>query len=268
MFLTTELSDPATPLNGLRFMTVKSKALGHRADLTLYATAGVTAESPVILLLHGVYGSHWAWAAKGAAHLTAEALVAERVLPPVILCMPSDGLWGDGSGYVAHRTQDFEAWALEEAPAAARLAYGTGPSPLLVCGLSMGGFAALRFAGKHPARIAAASAHSALTRIEQIDGLIAESRAGWSDAPADRCVLSALRNAPGALPPFRFDCGVEDAYLDANRELHDTLSAAGIAHGYAERPGGHEWSYWQRELAESLRFFGTVLAHPDRRPAA
>lgn len=267
MFRTTELSDPATPLDGLRFMTVKSAALGQRADLTLYATAGITSASPVILLLHGVYGSHWAWAAKGRAHLTAEALVAERVLPPVILCMPSDGLWGDGSGYVAHRAQDFETWALEEAPAAARLAYGTGPSPLLVCGLSMGGFAALRFAGKYPARIAAASAHSALTRIEQIDGLIVESRAGWSDAPEDRCLLSALSGAPGTLPPFRFDCGGGDPYLDANRELHDALSAAGIAHGYAERPGGHEWNYWRRELAQSLRFFATILANPEGRPA-
>lgn len=266
MFRTTELSDAAISLDGLRFMTVKSAALGQRADLTLCATAGVTAESPVILLLHGVYGSHWAWAAKGAAHLTAEALVAEGSLPPVILCMPSDGLWGDGSGYVAH-AQDFETWVLEEAPAAARLAYGGGPSPLLVCGLSMGGFAALRFAGKHPDKVAAASAHSALTRVEQLDGLIAESRTGWSDAPEDQCVLSALRNAPGTLPPFRFDCGVEDAFLNANRELHDALSAAGIAHGYAERPGGHEWSYWRRELAESLRFFGTVLANPDGRPA-
>lgn len=268
MFRTIELSDPATPLDGLRFMTVKSAALGQRADLTLYATAGITAESPVILLLHGVYGSHWAWAAKGAAHRTAAALVAERALPPVILCMPSDGLWGDGTGYVAHRTQDFEAWVLEEAPAAARLAYGTGPSPLLVCGLSMGGFAALRFAGKHSGKVAAASAHSALTRVAQLDELIVESRTGWSDAPEDQCVLSALRDAPGALPPFRFDCGVEDAYLDANRELHDALSAAGIAHGYAERPGGHEWGYWRRELAESLRFFGAVLANPHGRPAA
>lgn len=267
MFRTTELSDPAIPLDGLRFMTVKSAALGQRADLTLYATAGITSASPVILLLHGVYGSHWAWAAKGAAHLTAEALVAERALPPVILCMPSDGLWGDGSGYVAHRVQDFEAWVLEEAPAAARLAYGTGPSPLLVCGLSMGGFAALRFAGRHPARITAASAHSALTRIEQLDELIAESRTGWSDVPGDQCVLSALRGDPDALPPFRFDCGVEDAYLDANRTLHGALNAAGIAHGYAERPGAHDWGYWRRELAESLRFFGTVLANPDGRPA-
>lgn len=267
MFRTTELSDPAISLDGLRFMTVKSAALGQRADLTLYATAGITPESPVILLLHGVYGSHWAWAAKGAAHQTAEALVAQGVLPPVILCMPSDGLWGDGSGYVAHHARDFETWALEEAPAAARLAYVTGPSPLLVCGLSMGGFAALRFAGKHPDRVTAASAHSALTRVEQLDGLIVESRTGWSDAPEDQCVLSALRNTPGTLPPFRFDCGVEDAYLDANRELHDALSAAGIAHGYAERPGGHEWSYWRRELAESLRFFGTILANPDGRPA-
>jgi S-formylglutathione hydrolase FrmB len=80
-------------------------------------------------------------------------------------------------------------------------------------------------------------------------------------------VFSALRDASDALPPFRFDCGIDDPYLDANRELHAALNAAGIAHDYAERPGGHEWSYWRRELEESLRFFGAVLTNPDRRPA-
>lgn len=268
MFRTFEQSDPGIPLDGLRFVTVKSEALGQRADLTLYATEGVSASSPVILLLHGVYGSHWAWAAKGKAHLTAAALVAEGALPPVILCMPSDGLWGDGSGYVAHRSQNFERWIVDEAPAAARLAYDAGPSPLLVCGLSMGGFAALRLAGKYPARIAAAAGHSSLTRTAQLDDLIVEQRAGWSAEPADCDLLAALLDAPSALPPLRFDCGVDDPYLTANRDLHAALDAADIAHEYAERPGGHDWPYWTRELGASLRFFGAVLNESNGRPAS
>lgn len=268
MFRTFEQSDPGIPLDGLRFVTVKSQALGQRADLTLFATEGVSAASPVILLLHGVYGSHWAWTAKGAAHLTVAALVAEGALPPVILCMPSDGLWGDGSGYVAHGSQDFERWILDEAPAAARLAYGAGPSPLLVCGLSMGGFAALRLAGKYPDRITAAAGHSSVTRMAQLDDLIVEPRVGWSSEPADGDLLAALLGAPSALPPLRFDCGVDDPYLAANRDLHAALDEAAIPHEYAERPGGHDWPYWTRELGESLRFFGAVLDEINGRPAS
>ena len=99
-FRTIEVSDPAIEAGGLTFVTVKSRALRRRADVTLYVPPlppGMT-DLPIVVLLHGVYGSHWAWALKGRAHLTAARLIAEGVLPPVALAMPSDGLWGDGSG--------------------------------------------------------------------------------------------------------------------------------------------------------------------------
>jgi putative tributyrin esterase len=262
-FRTLERSDPAIPTHGLEFLTVKSRVLRQRADVTLFvppAARGI-ADLPIVMLLHGVYGSHWAWALKGSAHVTAKRLIAEGALPPVALLMPSDGLWGDGSGYVAHATQDFERWILDEVPALAIAAVeGCTPrSPLLVAGLSMGGFGALRLAGKHPQRIAAAAAHSAVTDIAQLDALIEEPRTGWSDARADRSVLAALVGAPGPLPPLRFDCGRDDPYLAANRALRAALLQAGIAHDYAEGDGGHDWNYWSSALEHTLRFFGSVL---------
>ena len=112
--------DPEISAEGLRFLTVKSAALGGRADITLYVpeTAADAADVPIVLLLHGVYGSHWAWALKGAAHLTLDRLIAAGQVPPMVLAMPSDGLWGDGSGYVAHGMQNFERWVAAEVPAA------------------------------------------------------------------------------------------------------------------------------------------------------
>ena len=101
-FRTVELSDPALESGGLRMMTVKSPALRRRGDLTLWVPGRVTEGMPLVVLLHGVYGSHWAWALKGAAHVTAAALMEAGEIPPMVLAMPSDGLWGDGSGYVKH----------------------------------------------------------------------------------------------------------------------------------------------------------------------
>jgi S-formylglutathione hydrolase FrmB len=72
-------------------------------------------------------------------------------------------------------------------------------------------------------------------------------------------VLAALTGAASTLPPIRFECGRDDPYLQANRDLHDALQRAGIAHGYAEGEGGHEWSYWSTALEGVLRFFGDVL---------
>lgn len=262
-FRTLELSDPVIDPRGLHFATVKSAALGQRADVTLWLPPGADTQRdlPVAILLHGVYGSHWAWALKGDAHGTAARLVAAGDIPPLALLMPSDGLWGDGSGYVRHRAQDFERWIVEELPALARAAIPacSETSPLLVAGLSMGGFGALRLAGKHPRRFAAAAAHSTMTALAQFDALLAESRAGWSDDPRDADVFAALASAEAPLPPLRFDCGREDPFIDANRALHAALDGAGIAHQYAEHDGGHDWSYWSRHVEDTLRFFGAVL---------
>ncbi len=264
-FRTIECSDPALAPDGLCFVTVKSPALGQRVDITLYVPpqAQGRANVPIVMLLHGVYGSHWAWAFKGGAHHTAQRLMDTEALPPLVLAMPSDGLWGDGTGYVPHSTQDFERWVVDEVPAAAQQACAAcGPqSPLCIAGLSMGGFAALRLAGKYPQRFAAAAGHSSVTEAAQLDRLLAEPRSGWSSAPADQGVLQALRSSPGPLPPLRFDCGSDDPFIDANRQLHAELQAAGINHTYTENPGGHDWAYWARHLEDSLRFFGQVLQH-------
>lgn len=262
-FRTLELSDPVIDPRGLHFATVKSEALGQRADVTLWLPPGADRlrDLPVAILLHGVYGSHWAWALKGDAHGAAGKLIAAGALPPLALLMPSDGLWGDGSGYVAHRTQDFERWIADELPALARAAVpGCGArSPLLLAGLSMGGFGALRLAAKYPRRFAAAAAHSTMTDVDQFDALLAEPRRGWSADPRDARVLAALTRADGPLPPLRFDCGRDDPFLDANRALHVALDAAGIAHEYAEHDGGHDWAYWSCRIEDTLRFFGAVL---------
>ena len=270
MFRTLEVSDPALSPPGLRFVTVKSAALGQRADLLLFVPpqAAALQDVPLVLLLHGVYGSHWSWAFQGGAHLTAQRLIDAGEIPPLVLAMPSDGLWGDGSGYVPHAGQDSERWIVDEVPAAARAACSacSEVSPLFIAGLSMGGFGALRLAGKHPHRFVAAAGHSSVTESVQLDTLLAETRAGWAAAPVDTSVIVSLRDAEGPLPALRFDCGRDDPFIDANRKLHAELQAAGIAHEYAEHDGGHGWAYWAQHLEDTLRFFGKTLTNRTPTP--
>src|SRR5437588_8164552 len=104
LFRTVEISEARFQGEGLRCITAKSRALRQRADLSLFVPreAAAITNIPVVILLHGVYGSHWAWALKGGAHRTAAALIQAREIPPMVLAMPSDGLWGDGSGYLPH----------------------------------------------------------------------------------------------------------------------------------------------------------------------
>lgn len=258
-FRTLEISDPALAPEGLVFVTVKSAALQQRADLTLFVPRqgqGLK-HLPIVLLLHGVYGSHWAWAFKGGAHRTAQRLMDAGEIPPLVLAMPSDGLWGDGSGYVRHARQDFERWIVDEVPAAAcdAVAACDAHSPLAIAGLSMGGFAALRLAGRYPQRFVAAAGHSSATEAAHLHALIEEPCDRWAQSASDISVLESLRMAGAAsLPPLRFDCGTDDTLLPANRALHQGLQALGIAHEYAEHPGGHDWAYWAQHLEDTLRF--------------
>src|SRR5678810_247083 len=177
-FRTVEISESRFEADGLRWVTVKSSALNQRADLTLFVPSQATSRSnvPLVILLHGVYGSHWAWALKGGAHRTAARLIESHQIPPMILAMPSDGLWGDGSGYLPHPDRDFERWIVEDVPAAVREAVSTvtEQSPLFINGLSMGGFGALRLAGKYPDRFAGAGGHSSMTHFDQFTMFVEE----------------------------------------------------------------------------------------------
>jgi enterochelin esterase-like enzyme len=58
---------------------------------------------------------------------------------------------------------------------------------------------------------------------------------------------------------LRFDCGVDDPLLESNRRLHQALCDEGIDHTYQEFPGGHEWSYWEAHLEETILFFEAEL---------
>lgn len=94
-FRTIEISNPSLAPEGVHFVTVKSAALRRRADITCFVPPGIRASRlPLVTLLHGVYGSHWAWLFKGAAHQVLMRLIEHEGLPPMMLAMPSDGLWG------------------------------------------------------------------------------------------------------------------------------------------------------------------------------
>lgn len=273
-FRTIEVSDPRFEHEGLREVTFKSPALGGRADVTLYmhpTAAGAGARDvPVVILLHGVYGSHWAWARKGGAHRTAARLMEGGVIPPFVLAMPSDGLWGDGSGYVRHSgtagsgdpSRDFERYVVDEVPAcvAGVVPSVSASSPLFIGGLSMGGFGALRLGAKHPRRFRGVSGHSSITHFSQMSRFVEEPLAAYGPPPEEeQCVLHWMTANRATLPPVRFDCGTDDPLIEDNRRLHRDLDALGIPHRYEEFAGGHEWPYWELHLEDSLRFFAGLL---------
>ncbi|MCW0220484.1 MAG: alpha/beta hydrolase-fold protein [Prosthecobacter sp.] len=262
LFRTIEISESSFAPPGVSFVTVKSTALKRRADLSLYVPPETSAKSlPLVILLHGVYGSHWAWLFKGGAHQVLDRLIKEENLPPMMLAMPSDGLWGDGSGYARHADADYHRWIVEEVPAAAALVDPrVNRAPRFIAGLSMGGYGAMRLGALHPEKFGAISAHSSCTDIAHMQGFVEETTAQFDlkeEPPLS--VIACMKLNASRLPPLRFDCGSEDILIEHNRLLHQQLDQEGIPHEYEEFSGGHTWEYWHEHLAESLRFFSKVL---------
>jgi len=247
----------------LQEFTVFSWAIGRRADISLFAPAEADTESdlPLVILLHGVYGSHWAWARSGLAHLTAQSLTSTGVIRPMVLAMPSDGLFGIGSGYFPRPQEDAERWITEEVQQAVQLKYpSAGASGVAIAGLSMGGWGALRLAARRPGLYRAAVALSPLTRLQHIaDYAVTRHRSEHAPPIEDPELLPLLKSQQEHLPPLRITCGEGDALLPDVRALHEGLVDAGIAHDYHESPGGHEWPVWEKELAESLIFINAQL---------
>ena len=260
-FRTVRVSDPRYESNGFRFITIKSNALKGRGDISVYIPGVVKgADSlPVIVMLHGVYGSHWSWAQSGGAHVQMENLIASGNIDPFVLIMPSDGLWGDGSGYIPHEGKDFGKWIGEEVPQVVIQEIGeiSEDSPFFITGLSMGGYGAFTVGVRFP-RFRGISGHSSITNLVELQEFVEEDWDAKRSALNNHKVIDQIM-ACTSLPPIRFDCGEDDPLINGNRLLHKQLTQNGIEHIYEEFDGAHSWDYWAEHVSKSYEFFHRIV---------
>ena len=263
-FRTVELSDPRFESDHLRYMTIKTPSLRGRGDICIFVPPDVRQDGslPLVILLHGVYGSAWAWTHKAGVHMQALEMIGRGEIPPMIIAMPSDGLWGDGSGYLEHNGFNFEKWIVDDVVnAVISHIPGAGvESPLFIAGLSMGGFAALRIGAKYGHRFKGIAGHSSITNLTQMKLFVEEDISNYFQPTKEaEDVLQTFRLYNKHLPPIRFDCGFDDQLIEYNRELHREMLAHDIPHEYEEYPGSHNWSYWENNVARTLLFFSRQL---------
>lgn len=260
-----EISESRFESNNLRFLTIKTTSLEGRGDCCVFVPPGLKqdASCPVVILLHGVYGSAWSWPLRAGVHLTVMKLINEGRLPNMVLAMPSDGLWGDGSAYLPHNSRNFEHWIASDIPAAMKqmIPGVTAGSPFFISGLSMGGFGSLRIGAKYNEKFSAVAAHSAITSLSQMSLFVEEELSNYEQQNVtDEDVFLTFQNHRHQLPPIYFDCGLDDQLLSYNRELHQRMNENNIPHIYKEFEGGHQWPYWEKNILNSLFFFKENLS--------
>ena len=247
-------------ISPFQVLTVKSPSLGKRADITVFnpeKNKSSVKSLPLVILLHGVYGSHWTWSLKGKVHLTLQRLIDEKRVNPMVLAMPSDGLFGDGSAYIPHKTENYEQWIVQDVIAAVKKKNEVldDHSPIYIAGLSMGGYGALRLGAKYPNLFSGFSGLSSITHFDQMSLFLENMDELKEKALIQDGVLEWMIANKKHLPPFRFDCGIEDLLIEPNRFLHRTLIKYNIPHIYEENEGKHEWEYWIKNIEQSLLFF-------------
>jgi len=131
-----------------------------------------------------------------------------------------------------------------------------------IAGLSMGGYASVKFGLKYPDLfIFAGSLSGAFNAAQNLGTLRPEFRAKLlevfgndnSSTRAENDVFKLL-SAPHHDPPpyFYLACGTADSFLGTNRALAQQLSSRKLPYEYHETPGDHTWDYWDRELRPLL----------------
>jgi S-formylglutathione hydrolase FrmB len=259
-----ELSNPQFESGNMRYLTFFSPALLRRGDVSVFYPPEVKSLRgvPVVILLHGVYGSHWSWTHLGGAHLTSQKLIEVKKIEPLILLMPSDGLWGQGSAYIENNFENHEKWIVKDVLECSRKVFSeiTDESPVFIAGLSMGGFGALRLGAKYNNLFKAISAHSSITKFEQMKRFIEIPLYEFGDKDIERRnPVYWLKKNREQLPALRFDCGKDDFLFDGNVKLHKQLNDLSIDHNFQAFEGTHSWMYWQEHLCDTLLFFNSVL---------
>ena len=71
----------------------------------------------------------------------------------------------------------------------------------------------------------------------------------------DYSVINLVEKRPSDSIAIIIDCGIKDAFININRELHSKLINLKIPHDYSEKPGTHSWDYWRNSVEYHLLFF-------------
>lgn len=264
--------------------SVDSPALGGSLSYSLYLPPGygpANGPYPVIYLLHGVGGDRHDWLNYGRLRETADRLIADRTIPPVLIVMPDGAVswWVDSGDVAGPGNYDTAIDRDLVVGIERRYAVRSDARGRAIGGLSMGAYGALRFALRSPRRYAAAA------------GL---SPALWAriqpDTPSDERLQRVFRGSFGT--PFhagRFVGQSPLAMIDGmakesakpsvflvvgsrdfpnlrsdTEELSARLNRAGLATRYEMKEGGHDWQLWAAALPDVLRYLGGALLDPLR----
>jgi S-formylglutathione hydrolase FrmB len=210
---------------------------GNRAD----------AQLPVVLMLHGRGGDHTSAVNDLGADRYLSAAVQAGTAPFALAAVD-----GGTDNYWHRRTSGDDPQRMLTAEFLPLLAKrGLRTSRYGVLGWSMGGYGALLHAAETGSgAVAAAGAMSPALWHE-----VSETAAGAYDGAEDFRAHQVFGRADALKDvALRIDCGRDDPFAGAVRDLRAEVDAAG-----GVQAGAHTAGYWRRMLPDQLAFLGAKI---------
>jgi enterochelin esterase-like enzyme len=253
--------------------TFKSEAIGRDYRYTVYLPDGYkTGEQryPVLYLLHGAGGDENEWLAKGGLRETMDAMIARRLIQPMLVVMPghTGAWWVDGAKEKGETALVKEV--MPHAEGKYRVTAANGGR--LIAGLSAGGYGTLNLMLKYPKMFAAA----AILSPAIYDPVPPSHSSGVRNPPFQKdgkfdADLWKSLNYPVHMDAYKKSGTIVPLYINSGD--HDTFGIALQSAMLYEKlrlhqpraielrvvDGDHEWMVWRDTLGDALQFMNARL---------
>ncbi|MBO7435956.1 esterase family protein [bacterium] len=202
----------------------------------------------ILYLLHGLSDDYSSWSRNTSLERYWEKYSKELtvVCPDGGRSFYSDARDGHGGNYESFFTEELFPYVEAHLPAK------YSREDRAICGLSMGGYGALRLGLKNPGYFGAIGSFSGAVDSRRYLERPEFSARLWDEDSRLEVIAKDLK--PEEFPRIKMLCGTEDFLLEHNRAFDKWLTEAGAAHEYTEFPGHHNWLFWDTHLPEMLAF--------------
>lgn len=216
---------------------------------------------PVVYLLHGYSGNFSNWVKRVPS-------IKEQADQYGIVIVCPDGAY---DGWYINSPVDpemqYKSYVGSEVPHFVDSAYRTLADRKFraISGLSMGGQGALRIAFAFPKTFGAAGSMSGVQDLVPYKGgyhltqILGDT--SHNDLFKKYSVVNIALNIGEPYPALIIGCGVDDPFIQTNRDLHRVLLERKIPHDYTERNGTHNWAYWTNAVRYHMLFFSIYFQH-------
>lgn len=246
----------------MSFLTCQfpSASLGRGVAFHAIIPGNAPRELPTLYLLHGLWDDYSMWSRRTSVERYAEEHGLAVIMPDGGRSFYTDK--GEGENYFTYVAKELVEYTRALFPLSSRR------EKTFVAGNSMGGYGAVKCALTRPeifsACVTFSGALDLVSLVKNADWMQALSHNLWGEnyrdavagTDADLFALAERLLADGTRPAPRICqiCGTEDFLYNENQTFRRFMESSGLDYRYAEGPGVHDWSFWDKWLPYAMDY--------------